>query len=529
MKRVLCLVLLFATVGSDTAVFAAGKAKERFESSWLKRRAKDGPDAVQHEKAGPGWFTNLGPTGIRAMLTDKNGKTKIEGEGIQYVVKYLFPDSPAAGKIFPGDVITGVNGRPFKTPYTFGYWFGTGYEGPMLDVGRAVAESETKRKGKLSFLVTRKGKAISVDVQIKRLEPFTKTFPLHCKKTEVLKQQAIDYLVKTQEDQGRWHGAPHAQFFACMALMAQGKKYLTPVRKWLDLVNSKYKVNDGQWNWHLSFRAIAMSEYQMKTGDTRYMDYMKRVNAQFMRNATRFKNGTFGHIGLKEGSLGYGPMCGVTSLVVLAWTMMEKAGVPIDTAGRDKALAQLDMKVTIVSKQGDFKRAYGWAEHGAHVERLNPAMIARNLVTISRTNRDIEGFNKRKSPSIDAGLMQIVHSLYPWQSYSKTFATSSANYLVRTRRNIIDGHGSGMLHAWSSFAALGMASNLGHKKPLRLTLDSFKPYVDSARCHDGSFYIQPQRDPGGDYGRGGRTLATGLWLLVLSIPDKGLQILGQGT
>ena len=30
----------------------------------------DGPDYVQHATAGTGWFSNLGPTGIRAMLTD---------------------------------------------------------------------------------------------------------------------------------------------------------------------------------------------------------------------------------------------------------------------------------------------------------------------------------------------------------------------------------------------------------------------------------------------------------------------------
>jgi len=29
----------------------------------------DGPDYVQHQAAGNGWFSNLGPTGIRAMLT----------------------------------------------------------------------------------------------------------------------------------------------------------------------------------------------------------------------------------------------------------------------------------------------------------------------------------------------------------------------------------------------------------------------------------------------------------------------------
>jgi C-terminal processing protease CtpA/Prc len=123
-------------------------------------------DLVQNEKGGNGVFFNLGPTGIRALLTDKDGKILIGGEGIQYLVKYVFPDSPANGKVLPGDIITGVNGKPFKTPYLFGYWAGTGYEGPLMDVGRAIEESETKRDGKLTFSINRNGKHLAVDVQM---------------------------------------------------------------------------------------------------------------------------------------------------------------------------------------------------------------------------------------------------------------------------------------------------------------------------------------------------------------------------
>jgi len=106
--------------------------------------------------------------------------------------------------------------------------------------------------------------------------------------------------------------------------------------------------------------------------------------------------------------------------------------------------------------------------------------------------------------------------------------THHTNGIARTRRCIVNGHGSGMLHAWTCFMALGLRSNSGDPPPLRIALDHNKALINTARCHDGSFYTQPQRDDmGGDLGRGSRTLPTALWLTVFSIPDMGLQLLGQ--
>ena len=64
---------------------------------------------------------------------------------------------------------------------------------------------------------------------------------------------------------------------------------------------------------------------------------------------------------------------------------------------------------------------------------------------------------------------------------------------------MVTGHGSGMLHGWSTFMALCMASNRSVTEPLRLTLDYNKGLLNSARCYDGGFYTQQQRDAhGGD-------------------------------
>jgi len=63
-----------------------------------------------------------------------------------FVVKYVFPRSPAFGQLKIDDEIIGVNGKPFTTRHTFGthYWKNhhIGYEGPMMDFGNAIEESE---------------------------------------------------------------------------------------------------------------------------------------------------------------------------------------------------------------------------------------------------------------------------------------------------------------------------------------------------------------------------------------------------
>ena len=76
---------------------------------------------------------------------------------------------------------------------------------------------------------------------------------------------------------------------ACFALLAQGDTYIDAVEKYLDLA-SQTTIQDSLWNWHLAFRAILMSEYQIMTGDDKYHDYMLRINDQLKRNGTRFEN-----------------------------------------------------------------------------------------------------------------------------------------------------------------------------------------------------------------------------------------------
>jgi hypothetical protein len=94
-----------------------GADPQTFAGSILSATTDDPADKEQNKVAGPGWFWNLGPTGIRAMLVDASGKCEWEGKATCFLVKYVFPKSPADGKILPGDTIIGVNAKKFSTVY----------------------------------------------------------------------------------------------------------------------------------------------------------------------------------------------------------------------------------------------------------------------------------------------------------------------------------------------------------------------------------------------------------------------------
>ena len=98
------LGVLVATVLLATPVRAM---KDETNQGRWEKPVENGPD-----KDVPGFLVNLGPTGARAVLTDKT-----------FMVRYIFPGSPAGNKLKLKDVITGAFGKPFTL---FGVQWGWG-------------------------------------------------------------------------------------------------------------------------------------------------------------------------------------------------------------------------------------------------------------------------------------------------------------------------------------------------------------------------------------------------------------------
>ena len=96
-------------------------------SPW-NQKADSGPDAEV-----PGWYYNLGLTGIRAEL--------VENEPKALLVKYVFPKSPSNKLVKVDDLIIGVNGKKFVHEHRKGYGMEVfGADGPIAELAEAGGE-----------------------------------------------------------------------------------------------------------------------------------------------------------------------------------------------------------------------------------------------------------------------------------------------------------------------------------------------------------------------------------------------------
>jgi hypothetical protein len=108
MTRVLIANTLVAILAA--LLIAPAMAQVHYHDSghpW-EQRASGGPDAEV-----PGWYYNLGITGMRAELVADEPKS--------LVIRHVFANSSASGIVRVDDRIIGAGGQPFKEAHRNGY------------------------------------------------------------------------------------------------------------------------------------------------------------------------------------------------------------------------------------------------------------------------------------------------------------------------------------------------------------------------------------------------------------------------
>ena len=446
-----------------------------------------GPD-----KDVPGYLINLGPTGARATLEEKS-----------FTVKYLFENSPAAGKLQLDDVITGVNGKPFNTPHTFGHHMtrmkkfpDIGYEGPLMDFGNAIEKSEGG-DGKLTLSVTRDDKDIEVTIPLKAIGTFSKTFPYNCPKSALLAKQSFNYL------SGHDYIARekcHAKCMSGLALLAGGK--LDEAKKLAHSWNQKPR--DGIWVWPVGYQCIFLCEYYLLTRDKTVLDTIQALAAKLeyaqvadmadYKDRTHGKMGNVGHkfrtggMGHNTNVGGYGTMTITTALGLTAWELAKRCGVTVDQK-------KVDLGFDYIRKSTTDKGYIGYHTHvGAYAAagRQGLAAVAHRLAGDSKVNRDY---------------IELV-----------------SGGLSRSKKYLNDAHADSVLSVcWGLIGA----NISGNEKALRDMMDYNKAWLNMARCHDGSFVALPGRDM---YDKGyymsSRLHLTATMALVFSAEKPIVQIQG---
>ncbi len=161
------------------------------DSPW-GQRAESGPDAEV-----PGWFYNLGITGLRAQLVADQPKALL--------IKYVFPKSAANGHVQIGDLIVGAGGQLFQEEHRDGYGEKVfGADGPISELAQVLENCQgSDGKGKLSLTLQRGGEMKEVVLDVgQKYGSYAATYPGTCAKSDKVLAELLEYLVKHQAKDG---------------------------------------------------------------------------------------------------------------------------------------------------------------------------------------------------------------------------------------------------------------------------------------------------------------------------------------
>lgn len=468
-----------------------------------KQRADSGPDAEV-----PGWFYNLGITGMRAQLVAKEPKTLL--------IKYVFAKTPASGRVEIGDVITGVGGKPFVNEHRNGYGMKVfGGDGPISELADALEACQSPAgKGKLTLTLRRGGVSREVTLDVgQKYGSYSATFPDQCRKSERILAELLQYLVDHQGADGSF-GSAVENTFAPLALLANGdKRHLPAIERCMRMLANSTKANDpdvsGLINWHYMTSAIVLSEYHLATGQawvlpelqeihdhltkSQYLD-MSQINPAAKKShpdsypkGPENARGGWGH---NPGFEGYGPIAMITAQGALAYSLMHRCGIRIDRARHDAAYNFL--------KKGTGANGYVWYGDevgGGPDDWADPG----------RTGA--------------AGIANFL-SPYPDPVY-RVRAMLHSKVIGDHPQSFPDTHASPIMGM--GYAALGANIDAGN---FRRLMDANRWWFAMAQCPDGSFYYQPNRDNSG-YGADSRMLGSSVTAFIFSMPKHSLVLTGK--
>lgn len=485
-------------------------ADKENQGRWTKPTENNLPD-----KEVPGFLVNLGPTGARAVLTEQS-----------FIVKYIFKDSPAVGRLKLDDEIIGVFGKPFSAHRFKG---GHGYEGPIMELGEAIEKAEGK-DGKL-VLNLRNGSSVrDVIIDLEAIGTFSATFPYHCKKSELVRAKALKYLAEHPDSWSVWQA--HARSAVTLALLTSDDPKQQAIGKEMALKWSRESPNVGTWTWSLSYQLITLGEYHLMTKDTSVLSMMKTTvefleKAQYAGHikawgpdnqglkkedfskvdaAQQLYDGGFGHGPYipKYGANGYGPMQYTTIFAVTAWQIAARCGVPVKQECISRALAFIHRGTN----------AAGYVAYGGEFT-LNNGLIDPVAWKASTGGDNYVG---------RTGAAIIAHKLSPEFADSADYLVKYRDYSKKAFKSMPDGHADANLGIF--WGLMGSAAS-EDETVLRTTFDYHKAYFNMARCFDGSFVLQPGRDYADEgYYMASRYHPTGTMILAYGLNNPKLLIQG---
>lgn len=486
--------LLFASAMAQVHYHADGRP-------W-SQRAGGGPDADV-----PGWYYNLGVTGLRVEL--------VADAPQHLVVRHVLPGSPAAGRVHVGDHVVGAGGAAFATPHQNGYGMDVfGARGPIGDFAAALDRAlRAGSEARLEIALSRAGASETVALDLGRHGgSYAATFPTACEKSAAVLARLLPWLREQQRDDGSWGSPPH-DTFAPLALLASGDPNdLASVERCARFHARTTQAKDfsGLINWRYMAAGIVLAEYHLATGERWVLPELEQIRDFLLRGqymhpsqinpksrethpdaVPKKPGGAEGGWGHNPGFEGYGPIAMVTAQGALVFALMERCGVDVPRARHDAAYAFL--------QRATGKNGYVWY------------------------GDEVAGDDSWADPG-RTGAAGIANWLCPYDvDAHRATALRHAACIGAHPESFPDTHGCPTMGM--AFAAL--AANLAPDAWRRLC-DANRWWFLLSECPDGTFYYQPNRDNAG-YGEDSRLSASAVVALILSMPRRSLCVTGRAS
>ncbi|BDS06593.1 hypothetical protein NT6N_16330 [Oceaniferula spumae] len=255
------------SVKGSTPVVVSGVSLSRLHSQpsgklFGRSNGGSGPDLL-----------GVGSLGFDAMTEHR--------QNILTVIKVRKGSPAEKAGLKDGDQIIGVASKPLPVNNLNPSWDWF-YNSHEATIGRAVAASWSTKppqgRGVVSLEVLRSGKPASLRCQLSQPMDFENI--LSSKNKEVMHQQMIDYLVKTQHQNGSWKGPIQTTFSALALLATQDPAHAPRIKNAVDWMLNKYPEPENFGNlgyWHSSYAGILYAEYYLATGDERVLPRMAAI------------------------------------------------------------------------------------------------------------------------------------------------------------------------------------------------------------------------------------------------------------
>lgn len=574
-----CLLLIFTSVICASPALAVYEKADGFP--WNLTLAGDQDKPIVDELGG-GFFMNVGPTGIRAQITHDHPK--------YFTVKFVFDNSPAAGKIKAGDIIIGGNGYVMDVEHKFGRRNVTGWDGPMVEMSKIIEHSQGK-DGELDLIVWPGGdkrKQKVVTLKIGAIGKFSKTYPYNCERSDKLMAWLCDFLESEYKRKGGSFGRIHTAATSTLALMASGdNKYSSTIKQAISGYKSnRYKSNNvgGFPCWGFGYDGIVMGEYYILTKDRSIVPAANSLAVAWYESQNP-ENGGYTHRPYpvianrvaEGGPKGYGPMAATTGLIMLGHSLFKAGGLeyseecyqrihqgflhswgdsgeigyglkswdhaviePVEAKAWNKqgigyrvpkgmeAVGQF--KVTWPTKDDKRGASTDWLRDKGELEKAAVYLINKNSLLVVR---DMSKPGPRE-PIRNYG-QRIGHIT---RSGSAALAHGIGNRDNKPWMYMSDFYATACANSPNALLD-GHASTLMHTLwgslgAARAKPENFRSYMDGikwwfimAQTHDGGFVCMPGRDYAStDHVYATRNLPTATAALILSVKERTLQITG---